>query len=548
MLLETITADIIFLHILPLLTPTDILSLTACNTHLTGLLANQRFVCCNVRNQNGYFRMALRPSTVRTIRQLTLNGSETEHDDVFRCEDLEGVTAAVVVSPIADRQQAAFGMWARRLKDLTERRSRSGDLQSGLSGMGSGAIQQVQRLRLEISLPTGPPGDFFSWMSNLQRIEFIPQYDATIASQYLNYLSQFQVLLSLVADRSRFPALKIIQAAPAPINERYQKPAHQQLLETLWTSALTHVGWKLLCQKPPSGSSSRTRKSVWDDLTWDFCITVKEFAHLARLCNEQDLYPRLDTFITGRIHVHTGGGTVALGTLSDTAVHAVTIRHGRTTNMTAALQLITGDTRVLTIALARHWGSVGELIPSSTPYRRMESFRISGPLTTHAGQYKNNYSAAFVRAVELPQWPRLASLSLPATALQKRPAPGTPYAAICGTHIGAYDMACFGALGGLRALSITQWTSCGNCYLDPDVAFGSQLEWVQGGVESVAISGRMGYYGAVVPGHIRTLAMHILAVLQENRRDVEVDLAALWVTRIGELFPLVCVVRGGSGC
>lgn len=536
MLLEDIAPDILLLHILPHLSTTDTRSLAATNTHLAVQLMNHRFARCNVRSQSGYVRMTLHPSTVRTIRELTLNGSEAEHDDMFGCGDLEGVVSAVVVTRITDRQKGAFGVWARRLQRLSERKSSPGDQESSLSGMQRGAIEQLHSLRLEISLPTG----LFSMVQNLRFIQFLPKYNTTSAIEYLDYVSELDHLLSLAADFSRFPALRLIQATPAPVIERFQKRAHLQLLITLWTSSHTHGNWKLLCQKPTEPASSNTWKSHWDDLAWGFCVRVKEFAHLTGLCHQRNIYPRLRDFITGKIHVHTAGGTVALGKLCDTAVYGVLIRHGNTTNMTAALQLITPDTRVLTIALERHWGSVGDHVATSIPYQRLEEFRITGPTPALPGDYTKNYSAAFIHAVDLPQWPALTTLSLPAIAFQKRAGPGIPYPALCGLHMRGYDMSLLSSLHNLRALWITEWTSCANCFLHPKVAFENCLQAIPSGVEYVGLSGRIGYYRDAIPKNIAKLAVHIVGVLQTNNPDVQADLADLWVRRISELFVPFC--------
>lgn len=548
MYLSTINNDLLLVHLVPLLNQREIRTLAMCNKSLAVILGPLRFRACSVRRAGGYFRMNLSRSTIKTIRELSLNGCPTEHDDVFQCRDLGDVQSAIIVSPIMPRQKATFSMWSRRLTRLREIAVQEGEVAiSSLANLAAGSLHRVSNLRLDVSIPTGLE-TMLSIARNLQRIQFLPEQ---LPSQegYIDYLRQVNELVALLHDGERLPALKIVHIAPCYISERQNKVPHQQMLQNIFAAALSHGGWQLACYIPSSESKVPYPAAWawwWGTRGLGFTITLKEARQFVSACLERNIYPSMQRYVKGPIHIQIGGGTARTGTLPGTAIYGVWIHHGPTTDMTAALRLVTVDTKVLSICMHAYWGCVGSLIPDALPYANVEGLMFDGPLPEHDARmfrYSNNLCVSFIKGIDLSKWTRLVNLSLPALALQQGPVDGVPFTSLCGLHIGGYNMSIFEKLTTLKALSITQWVSCTECHLHPDVKFETGLTRIPPNVEYVAVSGRMGYRGEQIPEWMKLYAGELRNILRANRENVLVSCGRLYLERLSTDSHMLCAWR-----
>lgn len=472
--------------------------------------------------------MHLSRGTITTIRELVLNGSNTEHDDVFRCRDLDGVRSAIIVTPILARQQSAFAVWAGRLEKLSECSVNDGDEPiSSMQNIPAGCLQRMRRLRLEVAIPGGMDR-MLGIAGNLERIQFMPAPVLDDAG-YTHYLEQLNDLMALLHDRELLPALKIVHVTPSFVSESGQKLRHLAMRKNLWAAALSHGGWRVQSDIPtfkfdmPFPAAWRW---WWATRALGFTMSLKEARQFVSMCEERGVYPRIKDYVKGPIHIQTGGvGRTKLGTLPGTAIHGVWIHHGPTTNVTASLRLVTGDTKILSICLNSYSGSVGFLIPDSRPFMSVEAFMLDGPMPDHnlaTFRYTNNLCASFMKGIQLANWNHLVNISLPALALQDQPVNGVSFVSSCRRHIGGYNMDVLEGLTSLKALSISQWLSCTKCKLDPAVSFESGLKTIPQNVEYVAISGQLGYFSAVITPRMGKYGGRLTRILRTNRSDVMV--------------------------
>lgn len=533
--------DILLVHVVPLLDDTDIRSLAQCNHALAAILGPLRFRNSGVRRYRGSLFLWLSPYTLQTIRHLTLDGLVTDHDEVFACRDLSGVVSTNIVTMIQPSQRAAFGRWASQLEYLGEDDMSDGeDTASSLSGVPAGSFQNLRALRMDVSLPLGI-GSSLLIARNLRRIQFNPIYPQETHDEYLQYLMELEELLRIVSDRDNVPALKLVHVGPTPVTHQHQKVPHRQLMQKIWTAVHNHGGWKLECSLPETFGATEYPHAWewwWSKPAWDLTITVKELAEFATACERRNLFPRLADYVKGRIHVQTSGGTPQLKNLSDanTVAYGVWVNHGPTTNITAALQLVTKDTRLLAICLQSYWGSVGALVPDSSPFQKVKSLLVDGPKPGHIARrfhYHENYGVAFIKGLDLKNWACLVNLSLSAIALQKGPENGVPHQSQCGLHIGSYDMQWLSELTTLKALTINNWFSCIDCCLADKANFQTGLTYVPANVEFVSIFGRLGYRGEVIPEWMKSYPALIRRILEQNRSDVLVSFRKMFLVRIG---------------
>lgn len=538
MQLSTISTDLLLIHVVPLLNHSDIRALAQCNRSLTIILNPIRLQKCSVRKPAGYFRMHLSRPTVRTIREITLNGSSTEHDDVFQCRDLAGVRSAIIVTPILPRQRVVFGRWARRLHGLREDSvDEVDDPISSIGNLAAGCLQQVRNLRLNIALPERLDR-MLSLARRLERIQLIPE-QLESHDGYVRYLAQVTQLMCLLHDHQRLPSLKIVHIAPSFVSSLQEKIPHQEMLKKVWAAVFSHGGWQLVSSLPTAEISvpyPTAWGSWWATHGVGFTITLKEARQFVSACLNRNIQPRLHQYVKGPIHIQTGGGTPEIGTLPGTAIYGVWIHHGPTTNITAALRLITPDTKVLVICLRSYSGSVGSLIPDARPYQSVQGLMFDGPFPSHdlaQFRYADNLCVAFIKAFQLPSWACLVNLSLPAVALQRGLTDGLPCLSLCGLHIGGYDMTVLSTLPTLKALAITQWLSCTGCKIHPCLTLEHGFLRLPRTVEYITLSGRMGYRGEKVPPRVLLYSEELHARLLANGMDLLLNCDELVAVRLG---------------
>lgn len=275
-------------------------------------------------------------------------------------------------------------------------------------------------------------------------------------------------------------------------------------------------------------------------------MTLNEAHQFVSACQEKNVYPRLERYVNGPIHIQTEGRTECVETLPGTAIYGVWIDHGPTTDMSVALKLVTADTKILGISLKSYWGSVRSIVPDATPYGNVEGLTLDGPLPNHNAtnhnatrfRYSNNHCISFINGIDLTHWTRLVNLSLPALALQHAPVDGIHFLSACVFHIGRYDMTVLERLTTLKALAITQWLSCTGCHIHPDVMFETGLARIPPNVEYISISGEIGYYEAEIPKWLDFHPAELRRILRINREDVLVCCGELYIVRL-RMYPML---------
>lgn len=230
--------DVILMHLVVFLEIENIRSLASTCKGMKNMLGNLRHKTTHVRNMGGYFRNHLLPTTIRTIRHLILNGTEQDHNDMFRCRDLNNVARITIITPITDAQKFSFSRWARRLVDIRE----EGDYNcigmptnSSLSDMPAGTLSRTQHIRLDICIPSGFER-LLSVAHNLCHIEFLPAFNSVGADGIIEYTAQFETLLALLGDRETLPSLKLVHVLAST----------ERVLALSWAAAHSHGGWKIL--------------------------------------------------------------------------------------------------------------------------------------------------------------------------------------------------------------------------------------------------------------------------------------------------------------
>lgn len=492
-------SDILLVHLVPLLSEPTIRSLAGTNKALFELLGPFRFQKTAVYTSAGCILFSLTPSTLRTINHLVFNGTERHHDMIFGCPDLGAVVSATIIVRIAEHQRTAFGKWAERLIELTEEQNPWDDDEttSSFSDLPAGSIKNLHHLRLFISLPN-QLGTLLSVAENLARIEYVPDFSEWAIEEYQQYSQDLKKLLVLLRDQKMLPSLRLVRVAPDQVIGPEGLPIRSDILKALWRAMFSHGGWKLLAQKPSTGQQvdfPAAWASWWTDRAWDFFITTEEFETFAIGCQRRKIYPRLDQFISGRVHIQIFDTSAQLGTLMQTVVYGVCIDHNARNDMTASLKVVTKDTRALSITLEEYSGPMCRNNPNSTPYHGVEALVIEGPNARPSQDripYLLNISAGLVKTMAVQEWRNIVNLSLPASAFEKVPVNGfsseMDYAA-CQRHIGSYDLEWLASCQTLKAIQITAWAGCQSCALEEEVSLEGGLRHLPPSIAFVLIGG-----------------------------------------------------------
>lgn len=175
-------------------------------------------------------------------------------------------------------------------------------------------------------------------------------------------------------------------------------------------------------------------------------------------------------------------------------------------------------------------------------YRKIEGLMMEGPAQAHTLtplHFENNHAAASIHSIAVSQWPMLVNLSLPTIAFQKAPQIGIRDMALCGYHLGGYDMAWLSHLKSLRALSLTNLKSCEDCYLGPYESFETGISYIPQAVEFVMITGRIICFEHT-PGWTEGCAEDIRRILRNNRASVAIDIEELWIGRLTGICSVFC--------
>lgn len=529
--------DIIQLHLLPLLSHSDILYLASTNATMFNIMAALRFQSTTVSNENGFILDHLKPSTISMIKRITLNGTEDEHNRVFACGYFTGVISATVSTTITRAQQPAFSRFLKQLSMLTEEEDGHNDADlSSLSGMTSGALSHLRTIRLEAALPV-QLGQLLGVAKTLTSFHFLP-FIGRMTTDYEHYADNLKHALLVFSDKKLTPQLRLVQAVPGEATTPAQQQIRNALLKSIWTAAASHGGWRLLGRKTsakPVVVSPAAWEVWWANFASDFSINIDEFELFTQWCDERKRYPRLDEYISGNIEIKINTDIPNKGIFRDTSVFGVSIKPDSNTNVCALLQVLSKDTRTVTISLDSLWGTVPVHQLGSEPFEEVQSLRITGPSSQflHSRlQYCDNISNALLNTLAVSQWHSLRSLSLPVVAFQKEPLPKTRNTAACGIHIKKYKLDWLANCSALEAIELTDWNACFLCKVKRESTLQGGLRHLPLGVKIIQISG---YFRC--PTNARgfwrkAMKDEILNVLGNNRTGLALNLRSL---RVGEI-------------
>lgn len=428
------------------------------------------------------------------IKRITLNGTENEHNRVFASGYFTGVISATVSTTITRAQQPAFSQFLKQLSVLTEEKDNHDDADlSSLSGMTSGALSHLHTIRLEAALPV-QLGQLLGVAKTLTSFHFLPSI-GRMTTDYEYYAENLKHALMVFSDSKFTPQLRLVQAVPGEATTPAQQQIRNALLKSIWTAAASHGGWRLLGRKTsakPVVVFPAAWEIWWENFASDFSINIDEFELFTQWCHERKRYPRLDEYISGQIEIKINTDIPHKGIFRDTSVFGVSIKPDSNTNVCALLQVLSKDTRAVSISLDSFWGTVPIRQFSSEPFEAVQALRITGPSSQFLRSrvlYRDNISKALLTTLAVSQWHSLRNLSLPVVAFQKEPLPKTRNTAACGIHIKQYELDWLANCSSLEAIELTEWNACFLCKVKRESTLQEGLRHLPSGVKLILISG-----------------------------------------------------------
>lgn len=542
MVLIKLGPNIILLHLLPLLSEEDIRALAAVETGLFALLADVRFPTCKVSNYVGFIMDYLQPSTLQTVKDLTLNGTDTEKSIVFSSPNLRSVQSATLCGRIHRDQRAAFTRFVGQLRGLTEEQD-IGDpdqLGSNLSFLPAGALSNLHVLRMELTIPFHI-GSCLGFAKNLETIKFLPSFNSGTTDEdkladYKHFAADLVYLLENISDRNLLPSLRLVHAVLGMPTVTHQ-PLRHSILESIWTAAAKHGGWRLFAGRTSTVPLKAYRtgwEDWWTEHATDLCLSVQEVELFSVWCERNNRFPRLDEFVVGRIHIHFPIEFEAAGNFCATKIYGITLSLGSVPNLRNAVKFITADTRSIDISLETYWGDVPTVQFSPRQFHRIEALRITGPAARTSDtplDFSHNLAAHILLTLSARNWDSLHALSIPATALQRTTPEqnlGEPDNAACGIHIGGYDLGWLAGCRVLESLHITEWSACHECDLEDDISLVAGFQHLPRHVKSVCVTGYFSCPAHLVHAWCERVVCEMNAVLRGRRRDSLVNTRGLW--------------------
>lgn len=543
MVLIKLGPNIILLHLLPLLSEEDIRALAAVETELFALLADVRFPICKVSNYVGFIMDFLQPSTLQTVKDLTLNGTDTENSIVFSSPNLYSVQSATLCGRIHRDQRAAFTRFVGQLRGLTEEQDIDDpdQLGSNLSFLPAGALSNVHVLRMELTIPF-QIGSCLGFAKNLKTIQFLPSFysgttDEDKLADYKHFAADLVYLVENISDRNLLPSLRLVHAVLGMPAVTSHQPLRHSILESIWTAAAKHGDWRLFAGRTstiPQNADPTAREDWWTEHATDLYLSVQEVELFTVWCERNNRFPRLDEFVAGRIHIHLPNESEAAGNFFPTKVYGITLSLESVPNLRNAVKIITADARSIDISLATYWGDVPTVQFSPRQFHCIEALRITGPAARTSETPRNsshNLAAHILLTLSARTWDSLHALSIPATALQ-RTAPeenlGEPDYAACGIHIGGYDLGWLAGCRILESLHITEWCACHECELEDDIALVAGFQHLPRHVKFVCVTGYFICPANLVHAWCESVVCEINAVLHGRRADLLANTRELW--------------------
>lgn len=512
--------DILLLHLAPLLSPADILSLTATDRILFVLLGHLRFERTVATTTKGFVLDYLRPSTLPSVRHITLNGSISDNQRIFTGNELRFVSTATIYTEIPRAQSHSFARLVSQLTELTEAKVDHRRGGSNLRYLPAGSLSHLKFLRLEATLPANLQS-LLSVARDLTTLHILHFPDETTDGAYNRYAGTLVPLLDILSSRTTFPSLRLVQLVAGCAASAVQAKIRQTILTGIWAAIAAHGNWRLLAQKTsrPSSAFPKGWKSWWSDRDWDFFITSEELGQFRVWCAKQKRPPILASFVCGRIHVQV---TSSIPGVAGVVVYGVSVFAGAESYGHASLSVVTKDTRAILITLEKDWGfTPTEMMDArfgSVQALKIESRAETAPYSRR--RYTMNISAGFVRTLGVRNWHGLRSLCLPVCAFQKPLDETMKLTAACGSHIPAYDLAWLAECGSLKALDLTNWSTCYLCRLPEEVSLQGGLRHLGPRVEFLQISGHYRCPAHGIPRWREVVEEGINAGVQMGERSV----------------------------
>lgn len=492
MCLSKLGADILVVHINPLISKKDVLSLSAVNRALFQQLEGIRFRNSVIRygGKRGMIINYLRPETLRTIKHLDINGTDDDLDAILESENFTGVTAVTVTNLILPDQQEAITPIACRLTELSEiNYSEYGTTTNSTEYLLPGTLQNLQTFYLQ-NVPLPPLRRILSNSDgiaiNLRSIAFMPiRFDTIFTDEHIpdGYIFEAIKFFRIIADRDFVPALRVVHVGLGR-GGRDDKMKSERIafFDELWNSAYAHGMWRLATRKgimAPQVTPSIDGWTCWcDEEKGDLFLTTKEVARFEAFCKSVGQYPRFEDFISVNVHIvvkSTGVGVKKLDSDILAQIRGVCILPGAELKIQDGLNAVSTSSRCVLIQLGSIWGTVDGYLDFRR-YEKIETLRIQ-----HVGTpgmidafdeprpYSDNLPLGVLSRLSVTYWTSLRELTVPAMALQRGDCDFTvdtaPISAICDRHIPAYTFPWLAKLASLRTFQVIELLACSECYL-----------------------------------------------------------------------------------
>lgn len=488
--------EILLLYIIPILPQKSVIALAATDKSLCRQLSFLRYPRCEIRGfmRPGSLVQSFRPSTLRQITHLLINGTDRDQEEILLSNLLTGVKSVTITRMIKTEYRRIFALFAKQLTELIEigDDSMEGGEMSSLTLIPDGTLNKIQSLSLHgVELPPLQTilADQFGVAVSLTKFSFLPfQTEVTLRGHLPhNYVRDSLAALRILKDAVKFPSLKAVQLnLGRSTHNNSMRKERMILLTRIWAASAMHGGWRFLTQSPIADESIG-RINPWKCgcgvRHGALFLTIPEIDSFARYCDRINTYARWDQFVIGDLHLDVKSIRSEYLELKDPIsetvrlanVHGVSILPGRDID----LEHVGTNTRCLLVQFKSFWdkGTSMKSNLDSKNYKSIEVLRLevlpatANHLPTRHSRppmYRNNLAAAVLRNMHLPAWTSLRNLSLPAVAMQRfrENQNFANRAAGCGHHIPGYRFPWLRFCIHLETLAITNWWTCIGCYED----------------------------------------------------------------------------------
>lgn len=277
----------------------------------------------------------LAPATLKLIRSVYLNGTESDHSQIFRSPSFQNVKSVVLLRPLSAGQTPLFLQFVKQLDAITVDISITDLVEIGVNPIvfPIRSLNRLRRFQLDgVYLPDLPVA--FGLGCSLTIVSFVSKRDLEVEPQYL---MDCQNLLTYFSDSNFFPSLRVVGfTIPRPSPPGLPRPSTQnlevrsKLLLEAWRASLAHAksssnGWRLRAEEPTLIRRLLDWDSFWgcwcgqpsdhdivltsDEVNrfegwWSKGVGVTDWPFHARAA--------LANFIDGRIHIDATTSTKSL--------------------------------------------------------------------------------------------------------------------------------------------------------------------------------------------------------------------------------------------